>query len=441
MLKSILLVTDDKATVAAITGSLGGGYGIKESSEIDKALKAISEGPFDLVILDADLKDKGGLDAYKMLRRVSPRAKVIMISFSNDISMAVSATKLGVRDFLRKPLESDRLKDAVQRNLSSQYISQPLFTDEEEGVEWLSGTSERLKELIRDAEGAAEAESDIVFISEPGIDIMSLARAVHKASHNSSRKFVPINITSFGKESSEPLFWSTIQELLEDRVGSVAEEELPGEIFLGGAGQVSEQFLLSILEFLRKRKGSQTLGRVDKSIRIAISVDDPARLAVLESKGFLNDFSRLEVPSLRDRMEDIPALLDRYMKKFSSTYSKKVSAISSEALRFLSSYDWPGNFRELEAFVALAVLNCRGQVLGISDLPISFTAASREHLNSLSAYGMVSLSKLREGFEKKLYSFVLESVDDDTDDAARFLDIPREVFLKRMNELGVVLRR
>jgi two-component system response regulator PilR (NtrC family) len=439
MAKTILYIGDDSETRSLISQSLGVDFTVKHVEHISDALKVILSALPSLVIFDYDLKDGGGIDSYLKIRRISPRLKVMVISALNDIGLAVSAAKLGAADFLRKPLEADRLREAVIKNTFALEKARPFRPESIPGGEWLSGSSEKLSALISAVTSAAESDKDVTLFSEAGIDKGSVAFLIHSLWAPSMRKFVRLDLLSFAKESQEGLFWSALKELLEERMGNVDEDELCGTVFLTGIDRVSEHFRLSILDFLRHRRSGQALMKIDSSIRVILSFEDPLCFADLQAKGNLESFLKINLPPLRERASDIPLLLDRYIKKFSVLHNKSAEGVSLDVLKFLVYYDWPGNYREFEATIELSVLNSSGNM--IFEVPFDLEMLNSRLLKELKAENGVSLSALRDSLEKILYKAVLESSNFDEAKAAAFLDVPKTAFSKRAADLGLSYKR
>jgi len=435
MQKSILFLGDHAKTAESAKEILGEEFSVSVVKTLNDALEVAGAQKFDLLIYDYDLKVGGGIEGLKKLRRIFPHLKILVISVHQDISLAVGVTKLGAKNFLAKPIERNRFGQAVS-SIVSEEKKVVLDFESIEGALWLRGAGPRLKTLFGELAQIAQDERDVIVYGEPGIDKASIARVIHGAGAGRSRKFVSLDLLSFAKDASEAHFWSTVQELLEDRAGKKSDDELCGTLQLKGIEGLSDHFSLSILEFLKKKSVGE-LERIDRAIRVVLSMENQARLALLDAKGLLAGFAKLHLPTLRERIEDMPMLLDAYINLFSGVYNKKVRGVSTELLKFFSVYDWPGNYRELEILVRLSVLNSSGESICIRDLPLDMGALIRGRLRESTLFERTTLESLREGFERRLFKVVLENVGWDEARAARFLDIPQSVFHDRVNALGL----
>jgi two-component system response regulator AtoC len=438
MKKSILLVEDDPNVSRSVRDIMGDEHRIKECKSLDEALKSLGAEPFNLVIFDHDLKSDGGIDGYKKLRRFDPHARVVMMSVLGDIGVAVMAARLGVSDFLKKPLEADKFKETISKNLALYDRGYTLNLEEVQGLGWLKGTSERLLRLFKDVSGVVQGRSDVVIYSERGIDKASIANIIHGAGPFSQRRFVTLDLLSFGREGTESHFWSTIQKLLQGRSSEVTSEDLTGTIMLNGLEHLSDHFTLSVLDFLKKRRSATDLEKIDKGVRIVLTIEDPEKLVELEAEGHLSGLAQIYLPPLRERREDIPLILDAHLSDLSGRRNKSVKNVSSDALKFLVIYDWPGNYRELELLADVAALKSTTGCISLKDLPLDSGALVREHLREWLLESGYSLDNLRRGFEKKLYGIILENVDGDEGRAASFLDLPKTTFSDRARSLGLL---
>ena len=433
---NVLIIEDDPSLFPSIEELLGDGPRLFRAKTLSDAMKTMASEPIDVVVFDHDLKDDGGLEGYKRLKRFDPRGKVIMISAVPDVETAVAATKLGVRDFLRKPIEGKKLRNSVEQLLAAE--SKP-FLDllKIERSEWLSGTGEKVRQLFRDIQSAVSGDGDVLLIGEKGVDKISIAEAIHGSGSNSARRSVYLDLASFGDRSSENLFWSTMQGLLQDRLGTPNEEQT-GTIILDGIGKVSDHFTLSVLGFLNKRKSDANVERTDKSIRIVLIVEDRMFLADFHSKSLLADFTVIHIPPLRERKEDLPMILDAHVRALSRRFDKDIVGISTDLLKFFSVHDWPGNYRELELMLKAAVLNSRSETISIGDVPIDLNMLTKCISSESAVRGGGSLGRLGDSFDRLIYPLAVRLFPGNAEKAAEFLDVPKAAFSQKARSLGLM---
>ncbi len=434
---NVLIIEDDAHLLPKIKEAIGDGPKLFSASTLDDAMRVMTAETMDVVVFDHDLKGDGGLEGFKRLKRFDPRRKVIMISAVPDVDIAVAATKLGVRDFLRKPIEAKKLRDSVEQLLASG--GGPLPGGLRIGrAEWLSGSGERLRQLLREIRSAASSDVDVLLIGERGIDKLSIAEAVHSSGPNRARRSVRLDLTRFADAQSENLFWSTMQELLVDRLGSPAEEQT-GTVILDGIGKVSDHFALSVLGFLNRRKRDADVEKTDRSIRVVLLVENGLFLADFHSKNLLSDFAVIHIPTLRERKEDLPMMLDAYLGSLSRRFDKRIDGISTDLLKFLSIYDWPGNYRELELMLKSAVLNSVSGTISIGDAPLDVSMLISRIMGETSVSGSSTLGTLGDSYDRLIYPLVMRLFSGDADKAAEFLDLPRSAFSQRARALGLLI--
>lgn len=403
--QTILLITDDPKTAQSVREGLGDKHTVETAASQKAAEQFLRETQPALIIIDHDLRGQDGLQLFKNLR---PAQKVIMLSGSGSIPLAVTATKLGVAEFLRKPLASAQLKAAVADCLAEA----PANLDLSGELAWLQGRGGALNNFFAELRRLFVGNKDLVLTGERGIEKLPVAELLH---FNRNRKFVALNLTAFKGEAMEPHFWTTLQELLAlpETNSLQQEEERCGTLFLDRFDELDETFQGSLLNFLADRPG-----RVDRSVRVIIGVSGERNIGQLE---------KLVIPPLRERKEDLPALLAYYLKKAGREYDLPRGDLAVETMVTLSQYDWPGNYAELEALIRSALLT--------GSFSFSLSELARTSLES-SLGERLSLSAARREAEKRLYSNLLEQTGNDRAAAARFLDQPRDVLSDRLEDLA-----
>ena len=421
--KLILLIEDDLKTAASIKEALKDGYRLEAVKNREEAAAFLVGKTPELLIIDFDLNEEDGLQVYKKL---GTTLKVIMISANASIPLAVSATKLGVAEFLRKPLNVDLLRSVVENNL----IKTQKRLCWIEGMEWLSGESPKLLKMFDSVQEALSENKDIILVAQKGVPTQKIAEFIHVNGASSRRKLARINASSFGDESLETHFWMTLQELISIPPPSAmhASEERYGSIYIEGSDSLSAVFLKTLLRFFKERKGN-----IDKSIRVMAVVNNKSSL--LEIDDFNEDeYSWVEVPSLRERKADLPYILESYLKFYSHKYNKEIKLISTDVLDFLTTYDYPGNYLELERLIEEAVLSADSDRLELANLPLNFKGILAARLKKGLKKNM-NLEDATRDFEKDLYHVLLDKSKGDYVAVAKFLDVSRIALAQRIQDL------
>jgi two-component system, NtrC family, response regulator PilR len=410
--KTILLIEDDPKTEAAIKEVIGREYNLKVVKDQVEATLFIANRLPDLMLIDFDIKSKDGLQIYREMR---PNIKVIMLSISGNVPLAVSATKQGVVDFLRKPINAEELLEAIERNLGDNEVR--LFWPD--SASWLRGESKSIKKMLSNILGLVKEGSDMVLFGEGGIPKEDVAEFIHANGPNRAKKMVRLDLSSFAKEHLEGHFWGSIKKILSlPETNSLQRvNDLCGTLYLENFGQLDEHFKLSILDYFR---GS------NKNILVIFATAD--------KEIDIDGYPIISIPALRERKEDLPYLLDLYLSRYSIKYNKKVQSISSDILAFLASYDFPGNYAELEIIIEEAVLSAQGECLERINFPFDLNSLIQSSQLKASAENL-PLHEARRDFEKGLYKVLLDKSNDDEPAVARFMDLPKNVLLERLENL------
>lgn len=385
---------------------------------VDQALIRLQSSSPRLVIID--LIDN--LDDFKKVRQVNPQVPVIVISQSRDVSLAVSATRLGAADFISKPIEKERLTKAVGVVFKGRDKKASLAGIED--ICWLKGRSVLLNVLFQEIEESISSLVDSIIVGEVGIDKKSIAQLIDK---NSSGRgvFKTLNLNSFVREEDESFFWTTLRDLISAAENNKKEFRIK-TLFLAGYDNLSDHFRHTLLGFLKNWREDKKL---DRGIRIILS----SKSSLKE----LDHFKTVHIPSLRFRREDLPSILAAYVKKYASKYNKEIKALGNDLIRFFTYYDFPGNFSELEELFKNAILKCNREYLSFSDLPLTTKMINKMQINEIDSSQNYKIQLIRAGFERFFFEFALKNLDNNIMQAARFLDIPKSVFEERVRELGL----
>ncbi|MBN2058298.1 MAG: sigma-54-dependent Fis family transcriptional regulator [Candidatus Saganbacteria bacterium] len=418
--KKILLIADDQKTAAAVQDALRREYNITEARTAAAAESWLADNSADLVIIDHDLRT---IDGLQLFRQLGISAKTIMLSSSGSIPLAVNATKQGIEEFLRKPIEAGQLRKAVERNISSEDVVLRWLP----GLEWLSGGSRALAQLFSELKRAMREDKHIILLAERGIDRAGLTRLIHANSPRRERKLVTVDLSAFNRETLEAAFWTTLQELMSlPGSGSVQQDAgRCGTIMFDNLEPLDVLFQQSLLNFFVERRG-----KIDRSVRAVFALYNEKPLTNLDVAGL----ALVHVPPLRQRKADLAHLVDHYLAAHSAKYGKEVKYISGALLDLLATYDYPGNYEELSCLIEEMVLACRGDHLALSDQPLGpkalcGVAAERARRRSQP------LPQARRAFESDLYHMLLKKSGGDSSRVASFLDLPRTLLAERLDDL------
>jgi DNA-binding NtrC family response regulator len=369
-------------------------YEICRHSNVPSLTEELKKAASQYVIADLDGLDVDAATLYKEIKRASPASKVILLSSSVTVSEAVEAAKLGVSDYLKKPVEPETLLGSVKTSFFSEEnveISRALLTD----AVWLTGASPKISAMFRNIEMAMRAKHDVLFVSDRGVDVKGLVRTLVKLSLK-GHKLAEIDITSYSETGNENIFWTILQK-------AVTESDI---IYFEGMDTIDDIRQKSIVEYIKEKA---TKGYVRVICGVSALIDNPT----------FSRFTKVHVPSLKERKEDLPDLIKVYIDKYSVRHGREIKYIELSALAVMSNYSWPGNYRELEAFLENTVLNCEEDVIKMEHLPITM----RQFFDGLIKHEISTMLDLKVRVEKELISLYLEKTGN-PEQAASALDIP-----------------
>lgn len=366
MKKKINLMSGDASLISQVRDVLSKDHDVQVFDGPESMLDAVLRDGSSLLVLDLDFKGKGALEVFKKARRLAPFSKIMIISDTASIPDAVEMTKQGAVDFLRKPLQIEQFIASVKQNITEAEAGFRFDLGLLENSEWLLGTSARIKQVFKSIESEVRDNRDILLICENCIDAGVLAEIIHMNGKAPAKRLDIIDLASFNKESSESFFWNVIQEIFTD-INSLKSDSC-GTIFFKNFDVIDRNFQESVLQYLDKTFKKA----VGPKVRLVIQMNMMEDMLELDKKGLLHAFSKIDIPTLRERREDIPAILNAYLIKYSAKYGKEIKAVSNDLMEMLMSYDWPGNIIELESLVENAVAGASSGVLGLDSFPVNY---------------------------------------------------------------------
>ena len=375
MAGSILLADDEEKILKTLGRALrDDGHEVITASNARDATRLLSERSVDLLVIDFLMPDRTGLDVIRELAASTPeseRPAVVMMTAHGSIESAVEAMKLGARDYLQKPFEVEELLVLARRALEDQRARTGLrYLLSERDAEYdhygIIGRSRAIHDVIARAELVAESKSTVLLTGETGTGKELVARAIHARSAQRSMPMIKVNCAAIPETLLESELFGHMRGAFTGatftKKGRFALAE-GGTIFLDEIGTISLTVQAKLLRVLQDREfeplGAERTQKVD--VRVIAATNRDLRQLVSEGK-FLEDlFYRLnvipiEMPALRERREDIPLLVEHFVKRFAERTGKKIDGVDEKAMTELTRYEWPGNVRELENTMERAVV-------------------------------------------------------------------------------------
>jgi DNA-binding NtrC family response regulator len=434
---SILLVDDEEKILKTLSRALrDDGQDVVNTTSPRQAQRLLTERSFDVLIVDNVMPETSGLDLIREYVGSTPEAErpqILMMTAHATVESAIEAMKLGAFDYLQKPFEVDELLVVVRRALDHQRLRTEyryLLSERDEQFDHygIVGRSRAVQEVIKRAELVAETKSTVLILGETGTGKELVARAIHDRSAQRSMPLIKVNCAAIPEALLESELFGHIRGAFTgattNKKGKFALAD-GGTIFLDEIATMSPTLQSKLLRVLQEREfeplGAERSQRVD--VRVIAATNRDLHQLVAQGK-FQDDlFYRLnvipiEIPPLRERREDIPALVEHFIKKHAQRTGRRIERIDDDALAGLQQYEWPGNVRELENTIERAVVLSQGPT--ITSRAISVLGAAPQASSGLPS------TKLRpniEWVEKETIRRALENAGGVKKDAAELMGI------------------
>jgi two-component system response regulator AtoC len=455
MAQKSILVADDDASIRSLLRQLltDEGYSITEAATGTEVVAQVGESSPDLVIMDVRMPELDGIEALPKVKSASPKTSVLIMTAFGSSNAAIKAMELGAFDYITKPFELDKISHTVKRAFDYQDLAQEVEVLRDEisslvQTERIVGNSPPMQEVYKTVGKVAKADATVLITGESGTGKELVAEALHYNSNRRSGPMVKVSCAALPETLLEA-------ELFGHEKGSFTgamtmrkgrfELADKGTVFLDEIGEMSLATQTKLLRVLQERKierlGSSLPIKVD--IRVICATNKDLQKQVEQNK-FRDDlFYRLNVinihmPPLRDRKEDIPALVEHFLAKHRYSATAQPAAISEEALKRLTEYDWPGNVRELENVVERAVVLSRGQVITSRELPFGeLDSGDHEDEGDDVSAERSFFKKSVSQFEKDLIMKALKDAGGNRSKAAEMLGIYRRLLYAKIKEYGL----
>jgi two-component system response regulator AtoC len=379
---AILLVDDEEKILKALGRALrDAGHEVIETARAREAERLLANRPFDVFIVDNVMPERSGLDLIRAYVASTPegeRAQILMMTAHATVESALEAMKLGALDYLQKPFEIDELLVVVRRALDHQRLRTEhryLRSERDEQFDHygIIGRSQVVASIIKKAERVADTKSTVLVTGETGTGKELVARAIHHRSAQRDMPLIKVNCAAIPESLLESELFGHVKGAF---TGATATKKGKfaladgGTIFLDEIGTLSLTVQSKLLRVLQEREfeplGAERTERVD--VRVIAATNRDLRQMVVDGKFQEDLFYRLnvipiELPPLRERRDDIPALVDHFLRKHAQRTGRRIERIDDGVLARLQQYDWPGNVRELENTVERAVVLATGPVI------------------------------------------------------------------------------
>ncbi|RMG02185.1 MAG: sigma-54-dependent Fis family transcriptional regulator [Nitrospirae bacterium] len=450
-LREKILIVEDEKSMNEILRILLDSEGYETTSAFDgsEGIKCLENEIFDLVITDIKMPGADGFTVLKRCKELSPDTLVIMITAFGTTEDAIEAMKMGAYDYIHKPFKIDEIRIVINKALEKKKLRKELEILKEEikttyRLENIIGKSSSMQKILHTIPKIAQSSSNVLITGESGSGKELFARAIHNLSPRADKKFVAINCATFPEGLLESELFGYMKGAFtgatqnKEGLFEIAHE---GSIFLDEIGEMPfglQAKLLRVLETGSFRRLGGTRD-VNVDVRIIAATNKDLEASIKDGTFREDLFYRLNVipvhiPPLRERLEDIPLLVEHFLKKFGAERKQ----VSPDAMKRLMSYEWKGNVRELENIIERVVLLSEKEIILPEDLPPEISGGYRQG-QALPAIGPdgIDLDTILGDMEKRYLLLALERTNGNKTEAAKLLGLTFRSFRHRLQKYGI----
>jgi len=450
-----ILVIDDEKNQRQLLGDYVEelGHTSFQAASVLDAKRVLAEEPIDLVLSDYRLGDGTGEDVLDFIQEKNPLIQFILFTAYGSIKRAVDFMARGAADYLAKPLDLDELEVKIkiilrQKTVLEENIQMRQALEEKKGFSPLIFKSRSMEDVVNLALRAARSNASILISGESGTGKELLAQAIHRASPRSAAGFIAVNCTALNENVLESELFGhekgSFTGAERQRIGRF-EEARGGTLFLDEIGEISTTLQVKLLRVLQDKMIQRIGSNQNISVDFRLIVATNQNLQESVSRGtFRNDLYyrlnviHLKIPPLRERKEDIPLLLEHFIKKYAADNQQDVRGLTNESLHLMMRHTFPGNVRELENLVERAVVLSRSTLLEPDDFPDLQQPAGNLVLSKLWS---MPLSDAVEQLERIRIERALEEAGFVQTQAAEQLGINERNLRYKMDKYGIPSRR
>lgn len=448
-MKNVLIIDDEKEICDSISLILEyENYSVTSTTSAIEGLKIFKEQEFSVVLLDIQMPELNGFELLKQIKENRTSTSVIIISAYGSIENAIKATKLGAFDFLEKPIDREKLLISV-RNATEQAIlkdeneeiKKSLFSDGE-----ILGHSKAIQKVLELIEKVAPLETRVLITGENGTGKELVARSIHKKSNRKDKPFIEVNCAAIPNELIESELFGhekgAFTGAISQRIGKF-ELANKGIIFLDEVGDMTLQAQAKVLRAIEEGKIERVGGtkKIEVDVRI-IAATNKNLIEEIHKGNFREDlYHRLNVipihiPPLRDRIEDIPILVEHFCKEITTKHKKPPVHFNDDAIRILQTQSWTGNVRELRNVIERIIILIDKREISAKNIEFLF-AGAQTSINNL----IETSNSFQEFKEKAERAYILKQLIDNNwniSKTAEILDIQRSHLYNKMKKYGIV---
>jgi DNA-binding NtrC family response regulator len=454
-----ILIIDDEADVLSSLDDLmrSEGYQTATASTAAEGLSKLDKEPFDLVLLDISLPDSNGIEVLRTIKRDSPELPVIMITAYDSSQVAFKASREGAESYVTKPWDNDKLLLEIRNLLdrSRLRVENVLLRRalKRFGLPNIVGKSERMERVYDLITQVAASRATVLITGESGTGKELVAKTIHATSPRADKPFVPVNTGSMPVDLLESTLFGHVKGAFTSAIATkrgLFEVADQGTIFFDEIGTIGVDTQAKLLRVIQEREFMRLGGteNIKVDVRILAATNSDLKQMVQANKFREDLYYRLNVitvnlPSLRERKEDIPLLVDHFLAKYCTENEREGLKFSPEAMKLLIDHDWPGNVRELENAVERAVVLATGSLIGPKALPEQVLEDRREASQAFLADQVDghSLFEIVEEFERRVILDMLSRTNWSQTEAADRFKIPLSTLNQKIKRLRIDVKQ
>ena len=443
-----ILVVDDEASQRELVS----GYLKKQGFEVftaaggESALELFRQAPMELILTDQRMPGLSGLDLLKAAREINPETQVIVMTAYGSVETAVAAMRDGAADYVAKPLNLEELRQKIQRIVEQHrlYAENRALREELKSrhrIEGIIGESGQMVEVISLVQRVAASEATVLIRGESGTGKELIAKAIHYASPRAARPLVRVNCAALPENLLESELFGhekgSFTGAISTRKGRFELADT-GTLFLDEIGDLPLHLQAKLLRVLQEREFERVGSSQPIKVNVRILSATHRDLESLMRAGHFRDdlYYRLNVvtilvPPLRERRQDLPPLMDHFLKLFAAKNGKSLRGFSRAARDALLRYDYPGNVRELENLLERAVVLCRGDVIDRGDLPLILDEPDAP------SEATTQLTAAVEGLERRMIREALKRANGVQTRAAELLGVTERALRYKLKKYGL----
>ena len=429
-------------------------FTIDEAATGKEALEKVQKQSWDLVLMDVKMPEMNGLEALTAIKEHDPRTFVVLMTAHSNLHDAVLAIKEGAYDYVEKPVNPQQLTEIVRKSLeardlvSSLALSNPIFDDDVESE--FVGSSHKMKEVFGLIYKLCKVDTTVLIRGENGTGKELVARAIHFNSPRKSGSFVAINCGAIPENLMESELFGhekgAFTGAIERKIGKFQMAN-NGTLFLDEIGELRPDMQVKLLRVLQEKKFTPVGGNREVKTTTRIIAATNRNLEKMMADGTFREdlFYRLNVmpiflPPLRDRSDDIEALAQHFIKKFSRQHGSSITGITPDALEMLTSYRWPGNIRELENVIERSFIVENSNQITMDSLPESLKLAPKETAEKTASVGYsgpLDFDAFKEEMEKEFIVSALKVNHGKINQTVAQANIPKNTLLRKIRKYGI----